>query len=105
MHKVIFIHWGFDSSSELYGTGIVDEDVEAAKFGYGLLNCMLHLFLRPDIDNARQTRTTSRFDCNKLVTVKPIDASCMYIQITVPLTNKHPFTDGINKDGRIDRQV
>ena len=62
LHQIKPLHFGVDSPGQLNRTGIVDQHVDPSERCDRLLDCRLHLLLKPNIGDTRQPASTRRFN-------------------------------------------
>ena len=62
MHQIKLFHWCFLSSSQVYSTGIINDDIDSAEFFYRFLNRFLDLILVLNINHQWQGLSSSGFN-------------------------------------------
>ena len=62
MHQIKLFHWCFLSSSQVYSTGIINDDIDSAEFFYRFLNGFLDLIFVLNINHQWQCLSSSGFN-------------------------------------------
>ena len=62
MHQIKLFHWCFLSSSQVYSTGIINDDIDSAEFFYRFLNRFLDLIFVLNINHQWQCLSSSGFN-------------------------------------------
>ena len=62
VHQIKTLHRRFERAGEKDRARVIDQDVDAAKLGHGLIDCLEDLIFEPQIGHARQAVSASSID-------------------------------------------